>query len=81
MFISFLLSYHADTLPDVSDFFNLVHHSNSVICIADNALALRVERQLLACENVLACALAVSLQLAFRGLAGFAISSISISIW
>lgn len=63
MLISFLLSYHADTLPDVIAFFNLVNHSNSVICIADNALALRVECQLLACENVLAAAFAVSLKI------------------
>ena len=66
MLISFLLSYHADTLTDVSAFFNLVHHSNSVICIADNALALSVEGQLLSCENVLAAALTVSLKISGR---------------
>ena len=63
MIISFLFSNHADTLTDVTAFFNLVNHSNCVICIADNALSLAVKGKLLACKDILACAFAVSLKI------------------
>ena len=66
MIISFLFSNHADTLTDVIAFFDLVNHSNSIICIANNTLALSVEGELLSCENVLAAALTVSLKISIQ---------------
>lgn len=60
---SLLLFYNADTLFDMIAAYNLIDHSDRMICIADNTFALAVERQFLTVENVLASTLSVRLKI------------------
>ena len=47
-----LFPHHTDALLNVISLFGLVHHGDGVVGIADDALALSVECQLLAAQNV-----------------------------
>ena len=56
------LPHNADALPDVVALFDLIHHGDGIVRIADDALAALVESQLLTGQNVLAATLTVSLE-------------------
>ena len=52
--------------PDMPAFYNLIHHGNGIIRIADDTLALFIQRQLLPAKNIFAAALAFRLEIPGR---------------